>query len=250
MGAVLSVVFATLFEFRGAPTSGNSRTAISIDWDSEYSPNWLLTADEQGLGWTRRGRAVVSPRSYGMQGGTTAPSLLLELGAADPPIPPFPIAMHAHGNISDLAPAVLQQIKSGMPGGTILIWPIETRFGWPMRCLRYWNDGVYGWGSFGFAAGSTPQRVVGGVTITPGKGPFDRKVLPYEPIPLGLLVNTLVMGGFVFCFGAMRRWAVRQERRIRGRCEKCGYDLTGVVASVCPECGAERAVQPVVADRG
>jgi hypothetical protein len=29
-----------------------------------------------------------------------------------------------------------------------------------------------------------------------------------------------------------RRW-----RRRRGRCEQCGYDLTGNKSGVCPECG-------------
>jgi hypothetical protein len=34
----------------------------------------------------------------------------------------------------------------------------------------------------------------------------------------------------------------RQERRAKGLCERCGYDLTGNVSGVCPECGeASRA---------
>jgi hypothetical protein len=31
----------------------------------------------------------------------------------------------------------------------------------------------------------------------------------------------------------------RHRRRKRGLCLKCGYDLTGNVTGVCPECGAE-----------
>ena len=35
-------------------------------------------------------------------------------------------------------------------------------------------------------------------------------------------------------------WAWRRDRRIpRGHCQECGYDLTGNVSGVCPECGAE-----------
>ncbi len=30
----------------------------------------------------------------------------------------------------------------------------------------------------------------------------------------------------------------RQQRRLRGRCESCNYDLTGNVTGLCPECGA------------
>jgi hypothetical protein len=31
---------------------------------------------------------------------------------------------------------------------------------------------------------------------------------------------------------------LREERRARGQCPQCGYDLTGNVSGVCPECGA------------
>jgi hypothetical protein len=34
--------------------------------------------------------------------------------------------------------------------------------------------------------------------------------------------------------------ALRRDRRWRrGLCARCGYDLTGNVSGVCPECGAE-----------
>jgi hypothetical protein len=33
------------------------------------------------------------------------------------------------------------------------------------------------------------------------------------------------------------RWRARRRRRRAGRCAKCGYDLTGNVSGVCPECG-------------
>jgi hypothetical protein len=33
---------------------------------------------------------------------------------------------------------------------------------------------------------------------------------------------------------------VRRERRARGLCVRCGYDLTGNVSGVCPECGTTR----------
>ncbi len=35
--------------------------------------------------------------------------------------------------------------------------------------------------------------------------------------------------------GPLRRW----RRRKRGACVACGYDLTGNVSGVCPECGTE-----------
>jgi hypothetical protein len=34
--------------------------------------------------------------------------------------------------------------------------------------------------------------------------------------------------------------AARRRRRRTGRCHSCGYDLTGNVSGVCPECGSAR----------
>jgi hypothetical protein len=36
---------------------------------------------------------------------------------------------------------------------------------------------------------------------------------------------------------SVARWDRRRRRRLAGRCHKCGYDLTGNVSGVCPECG-------------
>ena len=30
---------------------------------------------------------------------------------------------------------------------------------------------------------------------------------------------------------------IRRERRARGQCVRCGYNMTGNVSGVCPECG-------------
>jgi len=38
---------------------------------------------------------------------------------------------------------------------------------------------------------------------------------------------------FAFIRGPVRRW----RRQRKGLCRKCGYDLTGNVSGVCPECG-------------
>jgi hypothetical protein len=32
---------------------------------------------------------------------------------------------------------------------------------------------------------------------------------------------------------------LRHPRGLKGRCVKCGYDLTGNISGVCPECGRE-----------
>jgi hypothetical protein len=38
----------------------------------------------------------------------------------------------------------------------------------------------------------------------------------------------------------LRPHEVRERRREHGVCVGCGYDLTGNVSGVCPECGEER----------
>jgi hypothetical protein len=50
-------------------------------------------------------------------------------------------------------------------------------------------------------------------------------------------------------------WAVSESRRrrraVRGRCDACGYDLTGNASGVCPECGRESdAVKGAIHGRG
>jgi hypothetical protein len=59
-------------------------------------------------------------------------------------------------------------------------------------------------------------------------------------VPLG--VGTSLTAGLPVVWGWC--WMIRR-RRIRGGCGACGYDLTGNVSGVCPECGT--AVEKVMA---
>ena len=57
-------------------------------------------------------------------------------------------------------------------------------------------------------------------------------------ISLWLLLATFaVYPGAAFIRGPLRR----RRRRRSGRCQRCGYDLTGNVSGRCPECGAEQS---------
>lgn len=53
-------------------------------------------------------------------------------------------------------------------------------------------------------------------------------------IPLPAAVVLLA----IFPLRAGWRLSIRHRRRNRGLCTSCGYDLTGNVSGVCPECGA------------
>lgn len=57
---------------------------------------------------------------------------------------------------------------------------------------------------------------------------------------LGLLVLPSILLLFVglnFVSIAEQRCRERRDREARGQCPSCGYDLTGNVSGVCPECG-------------
>ena len=57
----------------------------------------------------------------------------------------------------------------------------------------------------------------------------------------GAMMLIIAAGGFAFT-GLLFFWNwpgdVRRQRRERGQCLQCGYDLRGNVSGVCPECGS------------
>ena len=55
-------------------------------------------------------------------------------------------------------------------------------------------------------------------------------------VPLAaLLIGFAIYPTVAFIRGPLRR----RRRRKRGECEECGYNLTGNVSGICPECGVE-----------
>jgi hypothetical protein len=67
-----------------------------------------------------------------------------------------------------------------------------------------------------------------------GSGPDTATLIALATL---LLMAVTVAAGVV---GAAMEWAAhfaRAARRDAGRCEGCGYDLTGLASSRCPECG-------------
>jgi len=83
-----------------------------------------------------------------------------------------------------------------------------------------------------------PDRWV--VHLGPGHVEVERCTPPhyrttYTTLPPLWAVPFLLAAypAIAFIRGPLRRW----RRRRKGRCVRCGYDLTGNVAGVCPECG-------------
>ena len=48
-----------------------------------------------------------------------------------------------------------------------------------------------------------------------------------------------LLGTCVTAYVRDRRRRIAEERRYSGQCASCGYDLTGNVSGICPECGEE-----------
>ncbi len=70
-------------------------------------------------------------------------------------------------------------------------------------------------------------------------------IIPWRPLPLGLLLNTLVHAAVFAALAAIVAAPFRISRELRrmrkGHCVRCGYDLRFDFAKGCPECGFLRA---------
>ena len=72
---------------------------------------------------------------------------------------------------------------------------------------------------------------------------FTLRALPYIPIPLGFVVNTIFYAAILWLPFAPFQLP-RYVRVKRGHCIKCGYDLRGDAGGGCPECGWRREDVP------
>ncbi len=89
--------------------------------------------------------------------------------------------------------------------------------------------------SEGLGEGSRFERVIG-LNVTYPKGPSCEWGLSAYVSPRCLWVIACLLAAYpavTFIRGPLRR----RHRRKRGLCAGCGYDLTGNVSGVCPECG-------------
>jgi len=109
-----------------------------------------------------------------------------------------------------------------------------TRAGFPLRAF----EGMHSWGSvtpaYSWAIPITARHV----------NVAWLSVIPYRPLPLGIIVNTSVYGllAWLVIFGpvAAYRGIQRERRRLKQCCHQCGYDLQGDLTRGCPECGWRR----------
>src|SRR5690606_27720863 len=110
--------------------------------------------------------------------------------------------------------------------------------GWPALAMKFTmrtRDGELEYSS----AFAPPRRWL------PSSAWFDgqRERIPLGPMPAGFAMNTIFYAAILalpLSFFPLRG----RLRARRGRCLKCGYDLAGVAAGACPECGAQRLDAP------
>ncbi|MCW5777129.1 MAG: hypothetical protein KIS87_11885 [Phycisphaeraceae bacterium] len=139
-----------------------------------------------------------------------------------------------------------------LPWGRSVPWPgVDSRVvqarGWPWPAV---------WCEFRTEQSATPEgrydwyrvRPVGGIALTSTTFPGGRDwphpfpaVLPLRPAWPGLLGNCALYSA-AWAMLLLPRPLIRWNRRRRGRCECCGYDLHGLPDGVpCPECGSSSA---------
>jgi len=112
----------------------------------------------------------------------------------------------------------------------------ETATGWPLPAFWFaWDKSP---ASATITGGFDPAIL--NPPPPPGRG-STRRAIPYRPIALGLIVDTLAFAALwsVLLLGVPMRQSRR--RRSRGLCPRCGYDLKGETDITCPECGTKPA---------
>jgi len=140
--------------------------------------------------------------------------------------------------------------ENGVVIASIAGWPRREAFSW----RRDWT------GKAGYAVpvmfdGKTMsgKSVVPGVSYSSGTGTVTDPALPSAVtsvvsgkivviVWLWPLALTLALAGPLTTMAA-RHWAVRRDRRAKGRCVSCGYDLRATPER-CPECGDTPVAQP------
>jgi len=129
-------------------------------------------------------------------------------------------------------------IIDASPLGNVVASPprmMITRAGFPLASF----EGMHSWGPVApphsWSVPIEPRRLnVAWVSV-----------VPYRPIPLGIVVNTawwgLVAWIALFLPATLYRKLREQQRKLTNSCPECGYDLRRNFSERCPECGWRRA---------
>ena len=107
----------------------------------------------------------------------------------------------------------------------------EHAFGWPRSAFvrRTMHDGMGGTRETGSLAVNTAIADV--LSIQPTAR------APISPVPIGIVTNSVVFAALAYALLSVYPVARGVRRRLTGRCHACGYQLAGITADRCPECG-------------
>ncbi len=118
----------------------------------------------------------------------------------------------------------------------------------PVGSNRVWVS--FAWGAVTFDIGPPGWRDVGQASALADDGAaFDvRRIWGGRVwmVRVSLAIPTIVLAALVLAVFGLPRLR-RRLRAKRSQCLRCGYDLTGNVSGVCPECGAAVAAAPTSA---
>ena len=94
-----------------------------------------------------------------------------------------------------------------------------------------------GWpfAAFYYESATTRDPIVGGIKMN-SESPYTYAI-PYLPLWPGIALNTLFYAGIWTSVILYLRYWVQRDRRRRGICPNCTYDLQHNVSGVCSECG-------------
>jgi hypothetical protein len=99
----------------------------------------------------------------------------------------------------------------------------------------------YHFETFGYSSRESDSVGDPRVVVEPGNG-RNQSALSGVTTPIWPLAAALALLPLVSLARHVRRRV--RARGTTGRCPRCGYNLTGNVSGVCPECGAPAATSP------
>lgn len=231
-GAVVSVVVAAAAAWFGSARIGTATAHIQIEEDTSGNSHvyvrswyevWGYAQECNFLGWIYQSSAIGS--------GAAQISLLAVMESRFPDQDPQTVA--------DLLGAFFVGLQTGSypqpQKADDLLTTVKA--GWPFRAVSCDLLGVFG--LYGGQASAGPQ-LRDGWSWPQGQPPSSTShIIPYRPEPAGLFLDSLFWGGVTALAIEGWRWMRRGQRRRRGLCTGCGYDLRGSAGGgVCPECGA------------
>lgn len=105
--------------------------------------------------------------------------------------------------------------------------------GWPLRSFIAWRE--YIWPASQQTSDLWQRAFV--VKDAPNSMPSVEYLVPLQPMPIGLIINTCFWTSFWIITICLFRYLRERWRHGRNHCIKCAYDLYGISELGCPECG-------------